>query len=211
LQLPILLRKLPPIGTATTTTPFCTPPITTAITTTCVEVWQIAMVPVALIGVASIGLFVWCRCGGRDSRKRSRKHDKSKLKSKKEKSARHEKATDGRSKLANASRGGADELEDGWEEHQDEKGDPYFFHEPTGRSSWTRPCKKLAALSTKPSPSSNMLPEEWEEHYDDDGTPYFYNTITSQRSWTRPQAGQGLLKNGRELAVRSAQLSSTAI
>ena len=98
-----------------------------------------------------------------------------------------------------------DGLADGWEEHEDDDGNVYFYHELTRTTTWTRPTAKEKAKGKKGKKGDHKgslvevnfssrdelqstLPQEWEQHTDDSGLPYYYNTFTRVTSWTRPAA-----------------------
>ena len=124
-------------------------------------------------------------------------------------------AEKGRSKKGKGGKGGkkgkgdaaerGDGLADGWEEHEDDDGNVYFYHELTRTTTWTRPTAKEKAKGKKGKKGDHKgslvevnfssrdelqstLPQEWEQHTDDSGLPYYYNTFTRVTSWTRPAA-----------------------
>ena len=71
----------------------------------------------------------------------------------------------------------------GWEAHADEHGATYYYHAPSGTSSWEPPKNQPP---TQPSPPAS-LPPGWEVHRDETGTPYYYNHQTRETTWDRPR------------------------
>lgn len=61
-----------------------------------------------------------------------------------------------------------------WSEHADEEGNPYWYNNFTGESTYERP---VGAGS------------EWSEHYDDEGNSYWYNSVTGESTYEQPWGG----------------------
>lgn len=97
---------------------------------------------------------------------------------------------------------------EGWEEILDEEsGQTYYHHPPTGRTTWdnpfidspTEPELLPAEQPLSPSPplsptlspppiSPPALTSDWEELVDESsGRPYFYNTMSGETSWEPPE------------------------
>ena len=73
-------------------------------------------------------------------------------------------------------------LPDGWERHEDENGEEYYYNPTTQRTSWTMPIPPVAP----PPPPGAELPPNWAEYTDDSGETYFYNSLTRQTTWNHP-------------------------
>ena len=101
---------------------------------------------------------------------------------------------------ANDSAGGT--MDDGWEEHLDDDGFPFYFHPETGESRWEKPMKAADAdetgaiqastadqddlLIVSPDDQVTTLPENWESVLDQDGYEYFYNAVTGISQYEFP-------------------------
>ncbi|XP_059180949.1 rho GTPase-activating protein 15 isoform X3 [Centropristis striata] len=91
---------------------------------------------------------------------------------------------------------------EGWEVHVDEEsGQEYFYHPPTGRTTWDSPfidsptdpeppCSPSPPQSPALSPStaSPGWTSDWEQLVDEtSGRPYFYNAMSGETSWEPPE------------------------
>ncbi|CAK6956856.1 rho GTPase-activating protein 27 isoform X1 [Scomber scombrus] len=96
---------------------------------------------------------------------------------------------------------------EGWEVHIDEEsGQEYYYHPPTGRTTWEKPfldfptepelfaeepCSPSPPLSpalSRPPASPPALTSDWEQLVDEtSGRPYFYNTMSGETSWEPPE------------------------
>lgn len=98
---------------------------------------------------------------------------------------------------------------EGWEVHVDqESGQEYYYHPPTGQTTWDNPfldsptdskllpaeepCSPSPPLSPAYSPSTASPPpawtSEWKQLVDEtSGRPYFYNPMSGETSWEPPE------------------------
>ncbi|XP_034414238.1 rho GTPase-activating protein 27 isoform X2 [Cyclopterus lumpus] len=92
---------------------------------------------------------------------------------------------------------------EGWEVHVDEdSGQEYYYHPPTGRTTWDNPfldsptdpeppCSPSPPQSPVLSPSAASPPawaSDWEQLVDEtSGRPYFYNPMSGETSWEPPE------------------------
>lgn len=81
---------------------------------------------------------------------------------------------------------------EGWEVHVDqESGQEFYYHPPTGRTTWDRPSPDSPPLSPDLS-TSTASPQwawpDWEQLVDaSSGRPYFYNPMSGETSWEAPE------------------------
>ncbi|XP_075896658.1 rho GTPase-activating protein 27 isoform X2 [Nelusetta ayraudi] len=81
---------------------------------------------------------------------------------------------------------------EGWEVHVDrESGQEFYYHPPTGRTTWDLPSPDTPPLSPDPSTSTASPPwawPDWEQLVDaSSGRPYFYNAMSGETSWEAPE------------------------
>lgn len=90
-------------------------------------------------------------------------------------------------------------LADGWAECEDEKGNTYFYHAETKKSSWTKPESKTGTTAAQPQSKTaeeksvkfeadTGLPEGWTELKTQDGKniTYYFHAASGKSSWTKP-------------------------
>eukprot|EP00948_MAST-09A_sp_MAST-9A-sp1_P002056 g2056.t1 len=70
---------------------------------------------------------------------------------------------------------------DDWEEVQDDQGRTYYWHKPTGNTSWVNPNAKSSSATSLTKDSG-----EWLEATTEDGKVYYYNSVTKETQWTKP-------------------------
>lgn len=76
----------------------------------------------------------------------------------------------------------AQPLPDGWEEHFDDEGTPYYYHEATETTSWDHPSLKKHSRVTS---TGSALPPGWEKHQADDGD-FYYENSEGAVQWEKP-------------------------
>ena len=69
-----------------------------------------------------------------------------------------------------------------WTAHLTEDGRTYYFHAPSGTSSWDPPPVE---------PAGGSAADQWSQHVSDAGETFFYNAATGETSWQLP-AGASL-------------------
>ncbi|XP_065108805.1 rho GTPase-activating protein 27 isoform X1 [Paramisgurnus dabryanus] len=80
---------------------------------------------------------------------------------------------------------------DEWQVHSDHSGKEFFYHPPTGQSSWSdprslHPGSEMESL-TSPLPTMSST-SDWEKLLDEaSGRHYYYNHALKQSSWTAPE------------------------
>lgn len=98
--------------------------------------------------------------------------------------------------------GDMDVLPEGWEEHQMDDGNVYYYNALTQQTSWTAPPTPLPPPPPPP-PAGTPLPDGWAEYMDEGGATYFYNTLTMETTWNRPSppAGAGEIAGEIKLTI----------
>lgn len=76
-------------------------------------------------------------------------------------------------------------LPDGWVQHQDPEGLPFYHNASTGESTYEPPLPQTPAGGAPP-PAPAALPEGWAAHHDPEGRVYYANATTGETSWDPP-------------------------
>ena len=79
-------------------------------------------------------------------------------------------------------------LPGGWQVATDPSGLPYYYHEATQQTQWTRPeaAEVAAAAEAAPAYLSGSLAEGWEEVKNPTSGTYYYNRSTGETKWDKP-------------------------
>jgi len=86
-----------------------------------------------------------------------------------------------------------DDLAPGWVKVSTDGGDPYYWHEESGKTQWEVPVKTVARGPAPPPPppakaDPDALPPGWTKVVTGDGQPYYWNESKNITQWEKPVA-----------------------
>jgi len=88
----------------------------------------------------------------------------------------------------------SDDLQPGWVKIMSETGQPYYWHEQSGKTQWEAPLKQQSQPKVPPPPPQipkedpDTLPSGWQKVTAADGKVYYWNEQTNVTQWERPVA-----------------------